>query len=386
MRILVVSTSRADFGLLIPVIQELNNDNKFQVQVCEIGSHISLQTENHKLLQGAGFTAVDFSIRIEVGDSPNGKAQLASSTIIAITKYLESESIDAVMILGDRYEALAVAYAASLTSTPVIHLVGGDITMGSIDDNYRHAITKLSKIHFASNSLSKSRILQLGEEPQFVHVSGSPGLDSIGQMEFLSRDSLQQFIGLEFTRDIILVAFHPDSHYPNQVKSQTLELICALREFARETTIVLTGPNYDQGFTIIENQFDNFSREFPESVAYVKSLGSLRFLSLMKASSVMVGNSSSGYYEAPSLSLPVVDLGNRQKGRIPHELLINVPIIASEIAGAMRRALTFPHAKIVNPYWSTNSGGLIRRELSKLSLETLCAPKIFQTLALESTL
>jgi len=377
MRVLVASSSRADFGLLAPIIKELKHDDFFEVAVCEIGSHISKHSDGIQQLQATGVENLELSIDTLLEDSPKSKASFVATVIVDLTSYFSSNSTDAILILGDRYETLAIAYAASLSDIAVIHLAGGDLTLGSIDDNYRHAITKLAKIHFVTNTDSYKRVLQLGEEKEFVKLSGSPGLDSINQTDFLSKDNLEALLGLKFQDQLILVTFHPDSIHPTQIVEQVTEVILALEQFLPNCTIVITGANYDTGYATINEMFTKFAARYPNSICFIENLGSRNYFSLMKIATVMVGNSSSGYYEAPSFGLPVVDLGDRQMGRIANELLCNVPVESIEIALKVRSAMNRKHVSVANPYGDGKSAETVKDFLKSLTIEKLKSSKGF---------
>ena len=377
MKVLVVTSSRADFGLLLPVIRELNHDAYFQVEVCEIGSHVSEHPENFRAFKNAGFTRLSFSVESLKNDSVKAKANFSSAAISAVTSYFSASSTDAVLLLGDRYETLAVAYAASLSGIPVIHLVGGDLTLGSIDDSYRHAITKLARVHFVTNTDSYNRVLQLGEDPDYVSVTGSPALDDLDKYEFSTQFELETLLDLQFKSQLILVTFHPDTIHPGKIPEQVSSVVDALEYFVQNSTIILTAANHDLGHEIINKMFQDFASKNPNSVKFIESLGTRHYLSMMKIATMMVGNSSSGYYEAPSFSLPVVDLGNRQKGRIPHDLLINSPIESTAIISNMTRMINQKRVKVKNPYWDGSSSVKMREFLKNLSSEKISSPKKF---------
>ena len=373
----MASSSRADFGLLAPIIKELKHDEFFEVAVCEIGSHISKHSGSNQQLQATGVSNLVLSIDALLGDSQKSKASFVARIVVDLTSYFSKNSTDAILILGDRYETLAIAYAASLSDIAVIHLAGGDLTRGSIDDNYRHAITKLTKIHFVTNSDSYNRVLQLGEEAEFVKLCGSPGLDSINQTDFLTKDNLETLLGFKFQDQLILVTFHPDSIRPTQIEEQVTEVILALEQFLPDCTIVITGANHDSGYTTINEMFTTFSERYPNSIRFIENLGTRNYLSLMKIATVMVGNSSSGYYEAPSFGLPVVDIGDRQMGRMAHELLCNVPVESSEIALAVRSVMNRKHVSVANPYGDGKSAEKIKDFLKSLTMERLKSSKRF---------
>jgi len=377
MKVLVVTSSRADFGLLLPVIRELKNDDFFQVEVCEIGSHVSGNPENFEALKNVGFTKLSLSVEPLQNDSVKAKALFASAAISALTSYFSDSPTDAVLLLGDRYETLAIAYAATLSSIPVIHLVGGDLTLGSIDDSYRHAITKLARIHFVTNTDSYNRVLQLGEDPEFVCVTGSPALDALDDYEFSTQFELETLLDLQFKSQLILVTFHPDTINPGQIVEQVSSVIDAFENFVKNSTIILTAANYDSGHETINKMFQDFASKHPTSVKFVESLGNRNYLSMMKIATMMIGNSSSGYYEAPSFGLPVVDLGNRQKGRIPHDLLINSPIESTAIISSMTRMMNQKRTKAKNPYWDGSSSVKMREFLKNVTVEKIRSPKKF---------
>ena len=377
MKVLVATSSRADFGLLLPVIRELKNDAFFQVEVCEIGSHISGNPENFQALKNVGFTKLSLSVEPLQNDSAKAKAFFASAAISALTSHFLDSPTDAVLLLGDRYETLAIAYAATLSGIPVIHLVGGDLTLGSIDDSYRHAITKLARIHFVTNTDAYNRVLQLGEDPEFVCVTGSPALDALDDYEFSTQFELETLLNLQFKSQLILVTFHPDTINPDQIMKQVSSVIDALENFEENSTIILTAANYDSGHETINKMFQDFASKHPMAIKFVENLGTRNYLSMMKIATMMVGNSSSGYYEAPSFGRPVVDLGNRQKGRIPHDLLINSPIESTAIISNMTRMMNQKRANVKNPYWDGSSSVKMREFLKNVTVEKIRSPKKF---------
>lgn len=260
----------------------------------------------------------------------------------------ETSRPDCLIILGDRYEILASVQAALVTKIPVAHICGGDVTEGAMDDAIRHAITKMAHIHFATNEDAALRLAQMGEEPENIHTVGSPGLDHIHTLETMSRDEF--FASIDFTPldKNILVTFHPVTlESASQVQCQ--EMLSALAKL-ENTGLIFTGSNADPEGQQITALVKNFATKH-ENVVFHESLGTKRYFSALKHADAMLGNSSSGLYEAPSFNLPAINIGNRQKGRLKASSVIDCAPNEAAITAAIEKALSSPRPNNTqNPY------------------------------------
>jgi len=364
-RIAAVTSTRADYGLLYWVLKAIDDDPEMELTLIATGSHLS---EAHGMtvneIERDGFR-VAHRVQIEPGDSRLDTAKSLSRAVWGIAEVLDAVKPEAVLLLGDRFEILGAAAAAMLLGLPIAHLFGGDVTEGAFDDAIRHSITKMSHLHFVSNEESARRVRQLGEDPARVFVTGSTGLDTIRRAKVLSREELGKSIGFDFRDKNLLVTFHPSTLANERVE----ELLAALDELP-ELGILFTKGNIDPGSLAIGEAIDAFVASHPNAKAYV-SLGHERYVSAMANVDAVVGNSSSGLYEAPSFRKPTVDIGDRQKGRLRASSVIHVPAERKAIADAIRKALTLDCSDAVNPYGDGHAAERVHRVLRETGAEGL---------------
>jgi UDP-N-acetylglucosamine 2-epimerase (non-hydrolysing)/GDP/UDP-N,N'-diacetylbacillosamine 2-epimerase (hydrolysing) len=282
-------------------------------------------------------------------DTGLGVARAVGRGVSGIAEVLERERPDLVVIVGDRFEQLAAAEAALFLGLPIAHLFGGDITEGAFDESIRHAITKLANLHFVSTAGAARRVIQLGEDPARVHVVGSPAIDDLIGRPRLSREDLEAQLGVDLHEPVLLVTFHPATRDPQPTGGQVDELLRALERQPSSTTIVMTRANADPAGRAINARLEAWAAG-REQVHVFDSLGNDRYHGLLALATAVVGNSSSGLYEAPSFGVPTVNIGDRQLGRERATSVIDVPAEAAAIATGIERALATPHAATVNPY------------------------------------
>lgn len=282
---------------------------------------------------------------------------------------------DLVLILGDRFEILAAAQAALISRIPLAHIAGGDVTAAAYDDAIRHAITKMSHIHFATNEKSAARIKQLGENPSRVHVVGNPALDHLQRMQYLSRTEVESRLDFKLLDKNLLVTFHPVTLEPGKTKEHIKELLAALSALNDNVGFIFTMPNADNEGTSIIAAIDSFVESDPSrSIAHV-SLGQELYYSLIRLVDAVVGNSSSGILEVPSFKKPTVNIGNRQKGRTQAKSVINCKPLRDEIREEIGRAFFLDCSDVVNPYGDGKSAARI--------VETLESVTDFQSLLIK---
>lgn len=381
-KICVVTGSRADYGLLRCLLVELRKRRRFRLKLVATGSHFSPRYGNTwREIVGDGFR-IDHRVNIgTAGDTAQGVARSAGLALIRLSRVFRALSPDAVLVLGDRYEILAAAEAAMFCRIPIIHLHGGETSEGAIDEAIRHAITKMSHLHFVSNPVYRRRVIQLGEDPAKVFVVGALGLDEIRQFVPLRRKELERKLRVKFSKRNILVTFHPPTLSPGGGQKQMRELLAALGK-QKDTTLIFTMPNADMESLGLFRMVQRFVRRKPQAHAF-RSLGRLNYLSCLKHVDVVVGNSSSGILEAPSLRCATVNIGNRQEGRIRASSVIDCEPRCGEIARAIQKASSPSFRRkvssIKNPYDQGGAAFKIIKILAKKNI-TLSLNKKFYDL------
>lgn len=321
-KICVVTGTRAEYGLLKPVIKRIKEDDTLVLNLVVTGMHLCPEfgyTINEILYDGF---QVDEKIECVLSSDTN--VGMTKSTAIAMSsfaEYFSKKRPDMVVLLGDRYEIFACATAAAMAQIPIAHLYGGDTTEGAIDEFLRHSITKMSYLHFVSNEQSKRRIEQLGENPERIFVVGATGIENILTLKLLNKEKLEDSIGFKLNKSYSLVTFHPTTMEHGDAEMQLKELFKALEGFS-DMIHIFTKANSDAEGRIINAKIDEFIKDKPNCIAF-ESLGTLRYLSALQHAKMVIGNSSSGIYEAPSFGIPTINIGDRQKGRLQAKSIIN---------------------------------------------------------------
>ena len=348
MRILVISSSRADWGLLAPVVDELRRRPSIHVELALMGQHFMPGSDSLSQLAAEGVCA-DYEIDMGLSDddSPLALAEAMSVAIRGVAHAIARGRPDLVLVLGDRYELLSAVSAALLAMVPVAHLCGGDVTEGAIDDAVRHAITKLSALHFVTNAQSAARVAQLGEAEDRIHDVGSPGLDRMLQLLLMTRAELLAEVGLAPDARYFLITCHPATLSEDPLR-ECRAVLGALARYPGHS-LLFTGTNADPGARAIESEIRSFVSG-TENAVFHETLGSRRYFSALAYSDVVIGNSSSGLYEAPSFKVPTVNIGDRQKGRPRAASVIDCPPDPDAVARAIADALRLDCADAVNPY------------------------------------
>ena len=370
--IAVVTGSRSDYGLLVPLLREVVTDPVLRLSLLVTGMHLSpefgLTVRN---IEADGFPV---EARVEMllsSDTPEAIAKSMGLGTIGFAQVYARRRPDVLVVLGDRFEIHAAALAALPFKIPVAHLHGGESTEGAFDDALRHSITKLSHLHFVATEEYGRRVIEMGEEPWRVTVSGALGLDNLRAVKLLERGELETRIGLSFHRSPILVTFHPVTMEYEQADGHIGELLEALRGF--ELPIVFTMPNADTNGRIIAKRVREFVTTYPDA-RLVDNLGTQGYFSLMAQAAVMVGNSSSGIIEAMSFELPVVNIGIRQAGRIRPENVLDVGCSREEIVAGLRKALAPETRERLkgqsNPYGDGLAAGRIVARLKEVPLDS----------------
>ncbi|MGJ3259925.1 MAG: UDP-N-acetylglucosamine 2-epimerase [Rhodospirillales bacterium] len=338
-KICVVTGTRAEYGLLYWLMKEIEADPALALQLIVTGTHLEARFGNTV----DAIEKDDFSVdaRVPLGledDTPAGVTAAAAAALNGIGKALADLQPDLVVVLGDRYEILAAATAAVIARVPIAHIHGGELTEGAIDDAIRHAITKLSALHFAAAEPYRRRIIQMGENPDTVFAVGAPGLDHLARTELMDATTIAVELGIAAGEKYFLITLHPTTLSTGAAEAEIDALLKAL-DAHPETIAVFTGVNADSGRDAIAARIDSYVVEHPDRARMFTSLGQRRYLSAMKHCAAVVGNSSSGIIEAPAFDVPTVNIGPRQHGRLRAPSIIDCDADAQSVAGAIARVL-----------------------------------------------
>jgi UDP-hydrolysing UDP-N-acetyl-D-glucosamine 2-epimerase len=343
----------------------LHSDPDIELELAVTGAHLA---KDHGLtVEAIERDGVPISERIDVDLSDDSTAAVARSVGLGVsgfTKFLSRTEPDIVVVLGDRFEILSVAIAALLCRVPLAHIAGGDVTEGALDESVRHSITKMAHVHFVTNELAARRVRQLGENPELVFHVGSPGIDEIRRLVPLGRAALEADLGCRFRARNLLLTFHPVT-LEEDSEAQLGALLEALERLGDDVGLFFTRPNADPGNRSHAHALEDWIARRANACAF-HSLGQRRYLSLMAEVDAVVGNSSSGLYEAPSFGIPTVNIGNRQTGRLAAESVIHCEATAEVILGAIERAFRMDCAATVNPYGDGHSAERIVAVLKSL--------------------
>ena len=338
-KILVVSGSRAEYGLLRPLLKKISLDRDLKLYLVVTGSHLSPQHgQTEEEIKKDKFSIYD-KIEMQLSsDSKNGMVKSTALGMIGLSDCFNRIVPDMLVCLGDRYEVFAGVYTAALMQIPIAHIHGGEITFGAVDELIRHSITKFSSLHFAATQTYKKRIIQMGENPKHVFNVGALSVESILVRKKISLTEIQKLIKNNINNNYFLITIHPPTSQEIDLKKFTKEILNALSNF-NNTTLIFTYSNSDSGGYVINKMCEYFCRLDPEKRIIKKSLGHELYVNLMRKAALVIGNSSSGVIEAPIINTPTVNIGNRQEGRYISESVINTFPIQENIIAAINKAL-----------------------------------------------
>lgn len=352
-KILYVTGSRAEYGIMKRLLKSLQVDPDIELSIVATGMHCdSKYGLTYKVIENDGFV-IDKLIDIDIKNDCNASVLRSMALCqMAFGDYFQNHKFDAVMILGDRYEILSVAIAAAMHNLPIIHLHGGEKTLGNYDEFIRHAITKMSRLHLASTDEYRNRIIQMGEHPDSVFNIGALGAENALLMELPSRQTLEKRFGL-FEKPYFMVVFHPETLSTVSVTIQVEHLLNALSLFTNKYEFFFIGSNSDTGSDEITVKINEFTQRH-----CFKNISSVRpeeYLALIKYSEGLIGNSSSGLIEVPSLRIPTINIGDRQKGRVRGISVIDCECNCEQISSAIMSSQTEDFkimvANAINPYY-----------------------------------
>lgn len=322
-KICVITGTRAEYGLLRPLINRVKEDKDLKLQLIATGMHLSPEFGlTYKEIEEDGFI-IDEKIEILLSsDTSVGISKSMGLAMIGFADAFARLNPDMVVVLGDRYEIFAAASTAMVSRIPIAHIHGGETTEGAFDEAFRHSITKMSYLHFTSTEEYKNRVIQLGEDPDRVFNVGAIGIESIKTLKLLGKEELEENIEFEFGKKTVMVTFHPVTLEENTSAEQFGELLLALDKL-QDTKFIFTKANSDTDGRIINKMIDDYVNKNKEKSVAFTSMGQLRYLSALQYTDLVIGNSSSGIVEVPSFNIPTINIGDRQKGRTQSDTVIN---------------------------------------------------------------
>ena len=339
-RIGIMTGTRAEYGLLKSLMQEINKDNDLELYLIVSGMHLSPEFGmTYQEIEEDGF---QINAKVEMllsSDSPAGISKSIGLGVIGFADEFQRADLDMLILLGDRYEALSAAISAMVMRIPIAHLHGGELTEGAIDEGIRHSITKMSYLHFTSTEEYRRRVIQLGENPERVFCVGAIGVENIKKINLMTKEELERSIHFEIDENTVIVTYHPVTLENNTVEEQFLNLLEVLDRNPK-IRMIFTKANADTNGRIVNELIDKYAAQNSERACAFMSLGQKRYLSALKYCRIVIGNSSSGIIEAPSFGKPIINIGDRQKGRICADSVINCGYTQQEIQQAMETALT----------------------------------------------
>lgn len=380
-KVCIVTSTRADYGILQNLMKQISSSGHMELQILACGSHLSPDFGlTYREMEQDGYS---ISYRIEhllSGDSDTAILKSAALATLGFADAWDTLKPDLVVVLGDRYEILYAAASAMLHRIPLAHIHGGEITEGAYDNAIRHAVTKMSQLHFCSTPEYRDRVIQMGEAPDSVWYSGAMGIENIHDRKLLTQTELEADLGLDLNKPFFLVTFHPETLSSLSPEQQSEQLFQALRRFS-DYRVVFTKANADAGGRMINQAIDAYAARYPEQAAAFFSLGYVRYLSLMRFSTAVIGNSSSGIIEAPSLAVPTVDIGDRQKGRVSAPSVLHCACSEEDIVQTIKKAVSPDFRGSLNsadnPYYKSGSSSIIAEKILAALQKGIALQKTF---------
>lgn len=383
-KICIVTSTRAEYGLLKPLMKKVKDGGKYELQVIVTGTHLSLEFGNtYKAIEEDGFVINEKVEILLSSDSSVGIAKTMGLATISFAEVFERLKPNILVVLGDRYEMFSVCSAAVVCKIPIAHLHGGETTEGAFDEAFRHSITKMSHLHFTSTEEYRKRVIQLGEDPNRVFNVGAIGAQNILTTKLLEKEELEKEINFKLDKPYGLVTFHPVTLENNTAEEQFKELLKTMDD-KKNMKFIITKANSDSDGRIVNKLIDEYESENKERIKVFTSMGMLRYLSAMKYCSCVIGNSSSGIIEAPTLKVPTINIGERQKGRIQAESVINCSPNRNDIGRAIDSSVTEEFLKslknLKNPYGNGDTVDKIYNYVDKSLTNGISLKKVFYDL------
>lgn len=377
--ITIITSTRAEYGLLWPVIQKVAAAQDLQLQLVVTGAHLCARFGN--TVQEIEADGLPIAARLPIFEEENPNEPVAltiARTITVFDGYFAAHRPDAVLLLGDRFEIFAVATAAAARHIPIAHISGGDVTLGAADEYYRHCITKMAALHFPSCAESAARLVRMGEAPETVFCVGGLGDENIRTLPKMTRQELCASTGFDLMQPFAIVTYHPETSAAAGDPAAQADALCAAMEAVPGVFWLITGSNADAGGAVCTAKMQAFAAAHPQRAGFINSLGLKRYLSAMQCAALVVGNSSSGVVETPTFGVPTVNIGSRQAGRIICQNVLCCAAAAPAIEAALRRALTPEFSAVTHaaqsPYNGGDTSGKICRVLAQFDF---AKPKTF---------
>ncbi len=368
-KICIITGTRAEYGLLKPLIQKVHESETSDLQLAVTGMHLSPEFGlTYQEIEKDGYPVTAKIEMLLSSDTPAGITKSMGVAMIGFADFFETHKPDIAVILGDRYEMLAAAAAAMAAAVPIAHIHGGELTEGIIDEAIRHSITKMSHLHFTSTEEYRRRVIQLGEQPQMVYNVGAPGIENIKKIKLLDKQSLEKELGFSLSDVTVLVTYHPVSLENMSTEVQFQNILDVLDEH-KEITVIFTKANSDINGRIINQMIDEFVNRNRDRCAGYVSLGQLKYLSTLQFCRAVLGNSSSGIIEVPSFGIPTVNIGDRQRRRLHAKSVIDCGNEKEQVEAALVKALSAEFLSGIagekNPYEGKQTADKIYRIITE---------------------
>lgn len=386
-KICIITGTRAEYGLLKPLIDRVDCADDLELQLVVTGMHLSTEFGlTYHEIEKDGYPIKKKIEMLLSSDTTVGITKSMGIALIGFADYFEENKPDIAIILGDRYEMLVAASAAMVARIPIAHIHGGELTEGAIDESIRHSITKMSHLHFTTTDEYRKRVIQLGEQPEYVYHVGALGVENVKKIKLLTQKKLEEQICFHFTEPTILVTYHPVTLERMTSKEQFNNILSVIDKH-KDISVIFTKANSDTDGRIINEMMDNYVSKNMDRCRVYTSLGQLRYLSALQFCSAVVGNSSSGIIEVPSFGIPTVNIGDRQKGRVCAKSVISCGNSVREIENAICKALSSEFReeakKVNNPYEGENTADKIMQIISSMLTKGIDIKKRFYDLNVE---
>ena len=378
-KICVVTGSRAEYGILRGLMKAIKDAPELKLQIVATNQHLSkLQGETYKEIERDGF-AIDYKVYMADDEAPDNAHTVAKAISRGLEGFADAFEVlqpYLLLILGDRYEMLAVASTALIYKIPIAHLHGGEITEGAFDDAIRHAITKMSHLHFTSTEAYRTRVIQLGEQPGRVFNVGALGVENVLKNDFISKEEIERSLNFELTDKCFLCTYHPVTLSNMSSKTQVKNLLDALDNYL-DYHVIFTYSNSDTHSQIIIKCIQEYVDRNQGRCLFIPSLGQRRYFSALKYMTAVIGNSSSGIIEVPSFGIPTLDIGDRQKGRIAADSVIHCGYSIEQINEGLKKIVAFGHKAFDNPYYKDGTCDAILKIIKTYPLNNIVQKKFY---------
>jgi UDP-hydrolysing UDP-N-acetyl-D-glucosamine 2-epimerase len=376
--ICIVTGTRAEYGLFLPIMKKIQSSSRLELKIIASTMHFSEEFGNtYKQIEEDGFFIDEKIENLLSSDTRSSVAKSTGLATILLSDAFSRIEPDMVLVLGDRFETHAAATTAMLMNIPIAHIHGGEITEGAIDEKIRHSITKMSSLHFVSTEGYRNRAIQMGESPDTVFTVGAPGIDNIVNLALLSKSELENELDWKINKPTALFTYHPETLSSVKVREQIKQILLTLKN--SEINVLFTYSNSDYGGRVINKEIDDFAAKNKNKYLVVKSLGQLKYLSAMKHLDLLIGNTSSGIIEAASFNKPVVNIGDRQLGRMQSKNIINCKI--KKLRNHIEKAMSKEFYKKCNDIENIYGGGDAAQKIVEiLKVQKLTTTKVFYNL------